>query len=141
MFRIDGIYANEEWTDYTDIGKTFNGRVFTEPEYLCVEKQYIDSCLAIIKQLSITQMAIVGYEEYEPLDWYDNQDVSIDVIDKLISDCLRNKCWCKLKSHNIYIHFGYDFYMYIGCKLKPPHIQSICKQFNLYSEVVDSPYN
>jgi hypothetical protein len=37
-------------------------------------------------------------------------------IENILKLILREKLWCKLVSEGkLFIHFGYDFYMYIGC--------------------------
>ena len=33
---INGIYEKDEWTDYSDIGKVFDDKLFTLEEYLSV---------------------------------------------------------------------------------------------------------
>ena len=37
-------------------------------------------------------------------------------IDAIVRMCLRESIWCKLQGDiGAYVHFGYDYYMYIGC--------------------------
>ena len=44
---INGIYEKDEWTDYSDIGKVFDDKLFTLEEYLSVEKKYINVQVAV----------------------------------------------------------------------------------------------
>lgn len=40
-----GAYQKDEWTDFSDIGKTFSGHILTADEYYEVEKHYIQMCV------------------------------------------------------------------------------------------------
>jgi len=55
---------------------------------------------------------------------------------------LREFLWCKLEEdQKIFVHFGYDYYMFIGSSEKPP--KSIIKKIEkmgLFVEEFESPY-
>ena len=36
-----GAYKKDEWTDFSDIGRAFDGKVFTEEEYYETEDRYV----------------------------------------------------------------------------------------------------
>ena len=40
--RVNGEYTKDEWTSMYDVGRSYNGKVFTFEEYLKVEKSYLD---------------------------------------------------------------------------------------------------
>lgn len=66
--------------------------------------------------------------------------VNVNVIDLIVRDCLRETIWCKLKSENLSIHFGYDYYMYVFV-VDDKNIFDIGSKYDLYCEVYDSPYS
>lgn len=39
-YNKDGIYMYDDWTSISDIGKSFNGKIFSAKDYLKVENQY-----------------------------------------------------------------------------------------------------
>jgi hypothetical protein len=41
-------------------------------------------------------------------------NLRIDEVELLARLILREKLWCKLESKDMFVHFGYDYYMYIG---------------------------
>ncbi len=138
--REGGAYLKDEWTDYSDIGRVFSGKVLTESEYLSVERNYIFCIIAILTKLNIDNLYIRNLEKGNTYEWKNGQRVSKEVLIRLIRDCLRNNCWCQLIYANFYLHFGYDYYIYIGCELSAFQIESICKDNNLYCDIKISPY-
>ena len=56
----NGWYIRDEWTDYSDIGKSLEGKALTRDEYLQVESAYISSVL--IECLGLESLKAVGLE-------------------------------------------------------------------------------
>lgn len=137
----DGAYLRDEWTDYSDIGSLFQGKVLAESEYLLVEQNYISCISAIMQNSKVETLRIRELEKRESKTWKNGQSVSDHSLARLISDCLRSKCWCKLIGNHAYVHFGYDFYVYVGCQLPLEHVESICENHNLFCNAQESPYN
>ncbi len=54
---------------------------------------------------------------------------------------LRSYFWCILRSEDIFVHFGYDYYMYIGCKKKCCDVIKTIEKTGLFVEPFESPYN
>lgn len=48
---VNGCYIKDEWTDYSDIGKVFDDKLFTLEEYLLVEQKYVNVILTILDEL------------------------------------------------------------------------------------------
>lgn len=140
-YRVNGVFTKEEWTDYSDVGGVFNGHVFTLKEYLKIEQKYLSVINDIINLCKIPNFIIDSLEKYdETTKWENNKVISKEEINKIIIDCLRNKCWCRLTLNEYYIHFGYDFYVYLSVPLKIDDIKRICEMYNLYVETMDSPF-
>ena len=128
----NGIYQADEWTDYSDIGKNFGYKVLTMDEYLKIEKNYINLILKIVEQTVSSALIIEGLENYDEVIWKNNQRISGAQLEQLIQDCLRNRCWCKVKSENFCLCFGYDFYIHICCCIPSKCIKKLCDEFSLF---------
>ena len=121
-----------EWISVSDIGSVFAGERLTPEAYLRVEDNYVkvvEAFLLALKQpiLEITYFEKKYGEEHVPESILNLRPANLADIGmgsklnkKEIGPCvrqnLREVLWCKLQGPSgIYIHFGYDFYMYLGC--------------------------
>ncbi len=139
--RICGKYMADEWTDYSDIGRSFDGKILTEEEYLSIENRYLCCIRDIMNCSCIPYMLISGLEIYEKCIWSEGCIVSVEKIDTIIRDCFRNVCWCKLEYDDMYIHFGYDFYIYVSTHSEADVVNEICNRYSLFAEeIFASPY-
>ncbi len=137
----NGIYTGADWTNYSDIGRTFNGVELTEKVYLHIESRYIRVAQILWKKSHCQSVCISNLEKYSSdLPWKNAQKIREAELAEIIRDCLRNKCWCRLYGENFYIHFGYDFYMYIGCTVPYAEVVRICRENQLYAVEQESPY-
>lgn len=109
-------------------------------EYERVEQNYINFVTRILQICGIQQLIINQLENYNKLNWHNKQYLDITQIKEFVRDCLREECWGKLEANNFYIHFGYDYYMYIGTNILENSMQEIAKEFKLYVESYKSPY-
>ena len=89
---------------------------------------------------SIKGLNIVWIENSKGKKWTPKLYVKLKLIPILIRLTLRNKIWCKLESKNSYLHFGYDYYMYIGVDLPFEVVNNVCTKYNLFCEEFDSPH-
>ena len=148
--RDNGIYLKDEWTDYSDIGKIFDGKILKEDEYLKTEGAYINAVLLFMECLNVNELKIVSLEymgkrpqcvEVDKITIANNALYHRDIIVFIIQSILRNKLWCKLElDHTMYVHFGWDYYMYIGsAKACPSAIKKI-EEIGLFVEPFVSPY-
>jgi hypothetical protein len=157
----DGIYKKETWTSISDIGQLFEDQIFTVAEYLQTENAYINTILAFMNYLGISILKVVdlevnsqGFEEY--LQKYpelytdeltilfnsikEGMELSITKNVNLIRLILREHLWCKLECEKMFVHFGYDYYMYIGTKNKCEDVLKQIEHMNLFVEKYESPY-
>lgn len=147
-----GGYEKDEWIGAGDIGKKFSGINFTQNEYLKVEMNYLRAIELIARNEEF--FTIIKLEKNRDFIFHKNLPISendinfffnlynrkkisleqILIASKLI---LRNEFWAVLKSKNIKIEFGFDFYMYFVVKvpLTEGVIQQI-KSFNLFVEKI-----
>jgi hypothetical protein len=120
-----GAYTREEWTSHGDIGKAFAGEVLAPSEYLVVEARYVellDKFLGWgrVEKLQVCGMEVNDHAALQRCRGDANQGVSEGVwlekaaILEVARLALREVLWCRLEGREFYVHFGYDFYMYVG---------------------------
>lgn len=125
-----------EWTSFYDIGT----KVSLE-DYLIIENEYLNFLIQVCdfsgeKSLKISDLE-VNIDDFE---FSDHQVITRSQILKVAQSNLREDVWCKLLSEKIEIHFGYDFYMYVICNIKPEEIiKKISTPLNI--ETFISPYS
>ncbi len=123
---------HNEWTDYSDIGKVFDGKKLTMDEYLSVEQNYIGFVIDALRINNVSNLILTELEVYEEIKWTDNQRVNVSDISEVIKDVLRNKCWCKLKTDNFCLCFGFDFYMRIKSNIDYGYLVKMCDKYGLF---------
>lgn len=146
-----GAYLKDEWTCYSDIGKTFNKKQLSLEEYLKIEADYTQAVILLMQCSSIDSLQvdhlekggrlIEKYNLDDKVEVLNEKNIGIENIPLLVQAILRNKVWCKLTADNIYVHFGYDFYMYIGSKNSCDSAIEKIKQSGLFVENYESPYS
>ncbi|KEH85357.1 MULTISPECIES: hypothetical protein [Clostridium] len=156
----DGNYLKKEWTSIFDVGKSFDGKKLSLKEYLLTEDLYIKAIIEFINFLRIPSLKACELEKYEEsiqTDKYpeiytiqmikifktikNEDDISVNKIGDLVKLILREHLWCKLENKNkMFIHFGYDYYMYIGSYSKCDYIINKIKEMGLFVEKIKSPY-
>jgi hypothetical protein len=66
--------------------------------------------------------------------------VSAEQLDRVIRLALREAIWCRLEgASGFYVHFGYDYYMYIGSESSEPAPPLLPP--GIHAEPFDSPYS
>jgi len=117
-----GAYIRDEWTSFADIGRTFNGAVLTEAEYRSVEQAYVDSAVAFAREGGLSLLTVRGLEHHKqlPREFREGSALSLDEVGNMIRQILRDDFWCRFESPHGFLHFGWDFYMYIGVPQRCP---------------------
>ena len=152
----NGHYAIDDWTSVKDVGEVFNGKKFSFHSYKLCEDSYINTINLILKENGIAFLQVENLEKYgfviyadlnakKSRQYYDNafsgQAVYLNDINVFARLILREMLWCKLSMGSSFVHFGYDYYMYIGGvkELKAAELAAI-SQSGLFVEKMDSPY-
>ena len=138
--RDNGIYTVDEWTSFSDIGSVFNGTKLTEDIYLKTEKAYIDCCIELINREHISNLSLENLECYKDNITFPTKVFDAEQIRQVITACLREQCWFKLVGKDFFIHFGWDYYMYVGTSLPNVIVEQVATRYGLYCEIFDSPY-
>ena len=134
QYRIDGIYQKDEWTSISDIGKVYDGKVFTENEYYKTEQSYADFVLGVCNLQGINYLTIADFENYNNLHWTNAQQLNTHQSGEFIKLCLREEIWGRLVSKGFVFETGYDYYIHIGCELGFDNIGQLADQNNLFVE-------
>ena len=128
---------DEEWTDFSEVGT----KVSLE-EYLNIESAYINLAIDFMKYSGVSFLKVVGLEDYKNKNKLkENESISVDTLESILRSILRNEFWCRLESKNGFIHFGWDYYMYIGVSKVNELAISHTKERGLFVEEFISPYH
>jgi len=140
-YRVDNAYLRDEWTEFSDIGHMFEEGILAFEEYEEIEKNYINFIIDICRKVHVTHFIIRNLENYDLAQWKEGESLDFNKLQQFVRDCLRNKCWGIVCSNNIRISFGYDYYIYLECKLKYIVIKEISQKYNLYPEINKFPWS
>jgi hypothetical protein len=148
---------NSEWTSISDIGKPeYNKTSFKE--YQETESAYINAIKLILSEKNINSLKVDSLEGYNTKKNFDkfnkdgllrgleidfekdikplanNLNLDQNQIYKLARLILRESIWMLLKSSEIEIKFGYDYYMIITCKSLSKETIALIEESGLYVE-------
>lgn len=158
--NTNGEYLLNEWTSISDINRLIDGKKLTKNEYIEVENNYILTIKLLMKNNGITKLFIRDLEKNTSLNEVmenrnkfpelysdeiinffnnveNNMEININQIELISKLILREHLWAKIENeNNFFIHFGYDYYMYIGNIELPENIDT-----GLFIEEIESPYD
>ena len=126
---------------FRQIGQTFSGVVLTSDEYESVEEAYIQAALSFLRESGLLSMRVAGLENHrmQPLDFQNDSVLPLDRIGEIIRQILREEIWCRLEGSDGFLHFGWDYYMYIGVPHPCPTARARAAELGLYVEEFASP--
>jgi hypothetical protein len=138
--RANGVYTKDEWISMYDVGKTYDGELFTFAEYLKIEWAYLDVIDIVMDELNIDSVEIKAGERIFSV--LNNSTLnSREEILMVARGALREDFWCKIESKDFFVHFGYDYYMYIGADIEEEKMSEIARKNGLFAEPIErSPY-
>jgi len=140
-YRVNGAYTREEWTSIADVGRTFAGHAFSMADYERVEQQHIDFLCTLAEREDAFPLTIQSLEmHHQPCLCEEGQQITLSQLPDLVRSVLREECWCKLVAGDFFIHFGYDYYLYVGCTHTQEAIGPLAAQYGLFAEAMPSPY-
>lgn len=151
-----GHYKKDEWIAVSDIGDEFDGTVLTAGEYLRVENLYVNAVHEFLEYNKIDRLTVSLLEKWtmrrqrirpsrEMKRIYrsikNNDEVGISKLPDIISLILRDVIWCRLiYNDTMFVHFGWDYYMYIGSKHRCAKAINNIEKSGLFVEEFESPY-
>ena len=137
-----GAYIADDWTSVKDVGRAFGGVVLTDAEYRRVERAYIDSAVAFLREGGLNSLTVKGLENPKEvaLEVDEGSVLSLERLGDVIRKILREEFWCRLECSDGFAHFGWDYYMYIGVPHRCPKAEHLAEGLGLYPEEFASPY-
>ncbi|MDQ0216681.1 hypothetical protein J2S13_003155 [Oikeobacillus pervagus] len=145
---VDGSYLNhEEWTCFSEVGT----KVSME-EYQITEEKYLNAITTFMDEMGLNRVYVNALEQWsdEVRNQNDNEflskiwigkAVTVQEVRELAKLTLRNAIWCKLGfKKQFFVHFGYDYYMYIGARKECMKSNDAVIKSGLFIESFDSPY-
>ena len=152
-----GHFLGDDWTAVSDIGHQYDGRMLTRDEYLAVETTYVDAAMHFLRESGFDALTVIGLEADVSVSTADDpaggvaldpgltlregQRVSGAEVERVIRLNLRSLIWCKLEvPGRFFIHFGDDYYMFIGSESPSPASIAYARQIRLFVEPMTSPY-
>lgn len=142
-YRVNGAYTRDEWTSISDVGKTYDGRPFNMADYERAEQQHIDFLCSLAERDGAFPLTVRAYEQSGVFEQLSLEGCSISpaALPDLLRRILREECWCCLESKNFFIHFGYEYYLYVGCSFTQEGIAALAADHALFAEPMVSPYH
>ena len=144
----EGSYLHsEEWTCFSEVGTKVSMK-----EYLSMEQKYIKAIRSFMSEMRLNKLYLHALEQWseEVKNQHANEFLSkiwignaltIQEVEELTRLTLRNATWCKLGyNKQFYVHFGYDFYMYIGVFRECTNAIHEVTRSGLFVETYKSPY-
>ena len=151
-----GAYLKDEWTSVSDVGKSFDGAVLTFEEYRKIEDAYVSTALSFISEAGLDALTVTYLEsnrvsearaedlrgiDFDPKLARRGMPLSGGALGDVCRLVLREILWCKLESESgFYLHFGYDYYMYVGSPVPSEKSIAYGSQQSLFVEERESPY-
>lgn len=152
-----GVYLAEDWISVSDIGHSFNHYQLNLGDYLVMETNYVSTAMHFLKESGLSSLYLVDLETeieippivqelgldqllYNGSKLHEKQQVSGEEIERVCRLNLRNLLWCKLEEEKFFVHFGYDYYMYLGSFVQCLHSIIYAQKVGLFVEQMQSPY-
>lgn len=132
-----------EWTAFSDVGAAFDGKVLTQSAYEEVEAAYIAVAIAFLREAEADSVSIRGLEhrkDREPPYTEGNALAPMDV-GAVMAKVLWEELWCRLEGDGAFVHFGWDYSMYVVVASVCPESQRLAAKFGLFVEEMRSPYH
>jgi hypothetical protein len=134
-------YTKQEWTSVTDIGRAFAGVVLTDGR--------ISTCRTSLPRLG-PRVPSRGRSEFTDsgglenhkglaLEFGEGSVLPVEQVGDLIRRILRGAFWCRLKGQGGFVHFGWDYYMYIGVPHRCLEAEQLAEELGLYPEELPHP--
>ena len=143
--KRSGAYDRDEWTSVSDIGSCFGNVTLTASEYVSTENAYVEAALFFLEESGVAQLEIAGFENHtqystSALSFKDGYLCSQLEIAELVRLNLREVIWCRLEARDAFLHFGYDYYMYVGVPNPSTAACERTERRGLFVEPFESPY-
>lgn len=157
-----GAYLVDDWTCASDIGRKFQGRELTTADYLRMEDNYVRAILRFFDASGLPHLRVTCLEKRSASDnlsqikaaqpklfdpatanmvLHEDREVDRNEIELICRMVMRNIIWRKLEfAGQFFVHFGWDFYMYIGTVSNTAGVAEQIEANDLFVEKFTSPH-
>jgi hypothetical protein len=141
----NGAFKGDDWTACSDVGRTFGGVMLTQVDYQRVEDAYAFAVDSLLRAAKVGSLQLRGLENRgsSMLPSFAKPGADLDVAQcaEFARIALREQAWGKLVAPGrAYVHFGYDYYMYMGLPAQCKQVVAAVRQRGLFVEPFRSPY-
>lgn len=137
-----GHYTRDDWIMFSEVGSECGGTVLTLAAYELVERAYIDSAVGFLQAAGVRSLSARGVESSKGSPSAPSEGARLELAElpPVMQSLLREEYWCRLEASNAFVHFGWDFYMYLGLP-EPCGVdrERACER-GLFVEPFESPY-
>lgn len=143
QFRNErGHFLAEDWTSISDIGRTFAQKLLTQSAYQQVEDAYISTIESFLNEARISAMTLAAIDDHGTnFPFKKGTSIKLKDILSISRLTLREELWAKFTiPGKAYIHFGYDYYMYLGVPKRCNSSIKSAHELGLFVESFRSPY-
>jgi hypothetical protein len=134
-----GAYTVDEWTSVSDIGRKVSRQAYEQTERL-----YLKAIEAFLSEAGVKALTVRGLENRKRSRvgrLREGQRITLKQALKVARLILRERIWAKLHApRRAFVHFGWDFYMYIGSSRPCPAAIDETEKAGLFVEPYHSPY-
>jgi hypothetical protein len=132
-----------EWTAFSHIGASFDGTVLTQAVYEKVETAYIAVATAFLREVDAGSVSIRGLETQKAKGSPYVEGAALTPMDagEIMAKVLRDELWCRFEADRAFVHFGWDYYMYVGVASTCPDAERLAAKLGLFVEGMRSPYH
>ncbi len=137
-----GRFSGDDWTCFSQVGTSVRGVRLTLQAYEGVERAYIQSAQAFLQESGVRSLTARGVENARasPEAPREGEVLAMDALAKAMQHVLRNEYWCRFEAPSAFVHFGWDFYMYVGVPQPCEAASVFATTRGLFVEAFDSPY-
>lgn len=137
-----GHYIADEWHSRTQIGESFDGVQLTEEQCLRVEAAYIATAVRFHAEAGQPEVFAINVEDHRKLGApTEGSLISSHQLPMVCRAVLLGDYWCKIEGCDFFIHFGWDFHMYIGTCTSAEQALNFAQSKGLFTEPFVSPYH
>jgi hypothetical protein len=118
--------------------------VLTLDRYLEVEAGYLRVGAAFLAAADVETMTALDVESYNAR-WWPEDGESLSALESVdvVREMLRERGFCRLAApHDVYVHVGYDYYLYIGGNVSCERTLKVAAEASLFVDRdFPSPYH
>ena len=132
-----GAFSRHEWTSYRDVGASVS-----LDDYLRIEATYVSVAIAFLIEAGIGWLQVDSLENAgkTPVAYAEGAVLAPAEWESAFRSVLREHFWCRFQSSESFVHFGWDYYMYVGVPRHCPKAHAAAGASGLFVEECSSPY-